>query len=46
MDRKNWAMPPNVLRISRRRGALHEMPSKTARSRAPKAVGLHAILLE
>jgi hypothetical protein len=31
-------LPPNVLRFSCRRGALHQMTSKKARSRAPKAV--------
>jgi hypothetical protein len=31
-------MPPNASRFSCRRGALHKMTSKKARSRAPKAV--------
>jgi hypothetical protein len=31
-----------VLRISRRRGAPHQKALKYQRSRAPKAVGLHA----
>jgi hypothetical protein len=34
-------MPPNGLRITRHRGALHKMASKSRRSCAPKAVGLH-----
>jgi hypothetical protein len=34
--------PPNALRISRRRGAPHKKAPKKPRSRAPKAVGLHA----
>jgi len=32
----------NELRISRRRGAWHQKALKSPRSRAPKAVGLHA----
>jgi len=33
---------PNGLRISRRRGMPQKTASNTARSRAPKVVGLHA----
>jgi hypothetical protein len=36
--------PPNGLRITRRQGARQEMASKTARSRAPKAVGCMRVL--
>jgi len=35
---------PNGLRFSRRQGARKEMTSKKLRSRAPKAVGLQALV--